>query len=88
MLVRPVMKRLFCLKSKNGLIIKVNYSANNTRVPDILPLPTTNATYIHIRVANLLGSFYELSTSKLIYTGCTAAYAAPCRTALSFVHIT
>ena len=80
MLVRPVMKRLFCLKSKNGLIIKVNYSANNTRVPDILPLPTTNATYIHIRVANLLGSFYELSTSKLIYTRCTAAYAAPCRT--------
>ena len=29
--------------------------------------------FVHVRVANLLGSFYELSTLKLIYTGCTAA---------------
>ena len=48
-------------------------SANNTLVPDLLPLLSTNATYVHVRVANLLGSFHELSTLKLIYTGCTAA---------------
>ena len=38
----------------------------------MLPLPSTNATYVHVRAANLLGSFYE-STLKLVYTGCAAA---------------
>ena len=48
----------------------------------------TRQYHVHVRVANLLGSFYELSTLKLIYTGCTAAaYAAPCRTAVSFTQL-
>ena len=46
--------------------------------PDVVPLPGTNATYVHVRVANLLGSFYEFYTLKLIYTGCTAAYILRC----------
>ena len=48
--------------------------------PDLVPLPTANATYVHVRVANLLGSFYEFCTLKLIFTACTAAY-------LSLIHI-
>ena len=43
--------------------------------------------FVHVRVANLLGSFYELSTLKLVYTGRIAAYAAPCRTAVSFTQL-
>ena len=54
-------------------VLKTTSSANNTLAPDLLPLPSTNATYVHVRVANLLGSFYELFTLKVIYTGCTAA---------------
>ena len=74
------------------MFLKTTSTANNTPVPELLPLPSTNnATYVHARVTNLLGSFYELYilgvyiyTLKLIYAGCTAAYAAPCRTAVSF----
>ena len=56
-------------------VLKIPSSANNIFVPDLFPLPSTNnVTYVHARVANLMGSFYELSTLKLMYTGCTAAY--------------
>ena len=41
--------------------------------------------FVHVRVANLLGSFYELSTLKLIFTGCAAAMMHPDS---SIVHIT
>ena len=70
-------------------VFKMTSSENNALVPDFLPLPTTNnVTYVHARVASLLGSFYELSTLKLIYTGrTTAAYAAPCRKAVSFTQL-
>ena len=54
-------------------VLKITTSANNTLVEDLVPLPSTNATHVRVRVANLLGSYYELSTLKLIYTGCTAA---------------
>ena len=65
-------------------VFKIISSANNTVVPALLPLPNSNATYVHVRVANLPGSFYELSTLKLIYTGSAVAHAAPYRTAVFF----
>ena len=75
------------LSSMHHVKIKITSSASNTLVPDLLPLPSTNVTYVHARVANLLGSFYELSTLTPIYTGWTAAYyTAPCRTAVSFTY--
>ena len=45
---------------------KIPSSANNT-------LTCARQRHVHVRGANLLGSFCELSTLKLIYTGCTAA---------------
>ena len=69
--------RAFILSSIHH-VLKVTSSADNTLVPDLLPLPSTIATHVHVRVANLLGSFYELSTLKLIYTGSTAVAAYIC----------
>ena len=84
---------------KNGTPVTVN--SPTVKCPMVQPqryIPQTTtflcptcsrypASTPRTRVANLLGSFYELSTLKLIYTGCTAAYAAPCRTALSLTYL-